>query len=154
MGLAAIPLVAGYVALFGASMPNLADQTSLVTPFSVPNIFVLLLGGGAVMLRVVSLAALGLVGVVLWRNRDWLSGAGWATLALLAGLAWLTPWYIVWVLPLAAIAGSRRLRQAALAGTAFLLLSFLPALPMSVDRFALNTTVGHVSQARQDLLSQ
>ena len=127
---------------------------SIVTPFSVPNIFVLVLGGGSAMLRVVTLAALALAGVALWRNRDWLSGAGWATLALLGALVWLTPWYIAWVLPLAAIAGSRRLRQAALAGTVFLLLSFLPALPIAVDRFALNTSVGHASQARQGLLSQ
>ncbi|HEV3128151.1 MAG TPA: glycosyltransferase 87 family protein [Solirubrobacteraceae bacterium] len=152
--LAAVPLAAGYLLLFGTAAPNLSDQSSLVTPFSIPNIFVLAFGGGTLMLRLVGLAALGVAGAALWRCRDWLSGAGWATLALLAGLAWLTPWYIVWVLPLAAIAGSRRLRQAAVAGTLFLLLSFLPAVPTGVDRFMLNTPVGHASQARQNLLSQ
>jgi alpha-1,6-mannosyltransferase len=153
--LAAIPLAVGYLLLFGTAAPNLSDQSSLVTPFSIPNIFVLFFGGGTIMLRVVGLAALGVVAFVLWRyRRDWISGAGWATLALLGGLAWLTPWYIVWVLPLAAIAGSRRLRQAAAVGTLFLLLTFLPALPSSVNRFMLNTSVGHASQARQTLLSQ
>jgi hypothetical protein len=41
------------------------------------------------------------VGYQLLRRRDWLSGAGWATLALLASLGWLMPWYVIWLLPLA-----------------------------------------------------
>ena len=152
--LASVPLAAGYLLLFGTATPNLSDQSSLVTPFSVPNMFVLAFGGGTLVLRLVGLAALAAVALILWRCRDWLSGAGWATLALLAGLAWLTPWYIVWVLPLAALASSRRLRTAAVVGTVFVLLSFLPAIPSSVDHFMLNTSVGQASQARQNLLSQ
>jgi len=50
-----------------------------------------------------------------WRGRvDWLDAAGWATLALLLSTAWLVPWYVVWLLPLAAVARDRRLRGATL----------------------------------------
>lgn len=50
-----------------------------------------------------------------WRRRlDWLAGAGWATLALLLSTAWLVPWYLVWLLPLAAVGRDERLRRATL----------------------------------------
>jgi alpha-1,6-mannosyltransferase len=50
-----------------------------------------------------------------WRGRiDWLTAAGWATLALLLSTAWLVPWYVVWLLPLAAVARDPRLRGATL----------------------------------------
>ena len=37
------------------------------------------------------------------------------------------PWYVIWVLPLAALGSSVRLRRAALALTVFLVLTFLPS---------------------------
>jgi alpha-1,6-mannosyltransferase len=50
-----------------------------------------------------------------WRGRiDWLTAAGWATFALLLSTAWLVPWYVVWLLPLAAVARNPRLRGATL----------------------------------------
>ena len=42
------------------------------------------------------------------------SDAGWSTLALIASLAWLVPWYVIWLLPLAALGTSVKLRRAAL----------------------------------------
>jgi Glycosyltransferase family 87 len=55
-----------------------------------------------------------------WRGRvDWLAAAGWSTLALLASTAWLVPWYIVWLLPLAAVGRDRRLWAATLLFSAF-----------------------------------
>ena len=38
---------------------------------------------------------------------DWLAAAGWATVAMLLAVTWLMPWYVVWLLPFAALAGSR-----------------------------------------------
>jgi len=55
-----------------------------------------------------------------WRGSDWVTNAGWATLALLLTLTFLMPWYVVWLLPLAALADTDRLRWATLAVTAFL----------------------------------
>jgi hypothetical protein len=127
--LAAAPLAAASIAAFGIALPNLSDQSSLVTAFSVPNMVGTLLGiGGAThsVLMIAELALVLVVVVLLVRRRDWLSGAGWATLALLASLAWLMPWYITWVLPFAAVGSSVRLRRAALAFTLFLILAFVP----------------------------
>jgi hypothetical protein len=46
----------------------------------------------------------------VWRGRmDWIDGAAWATLVLLVCAASLLPWYIAWLLPLAALARDRRL---------------------------------------------
>jgi alpha-1,6-mannosyltransferase len=67
--------------------------------------------------------------IALWRTArgaDWRAMAGWATLALLLSTAWLLPWYAVWLLPLAALADSRRLRVATLAFCAYAILIHLP----------------------------
>ena len=52
--------------------------------------------------------------------------AGWATLALLLSTAWLLPWYAIWLLPLAAVSGDRRLRAATLVLCAYAVLIHLP----------------------------
>ena len=44
--LAAVPMLAAYPLLFGTSIPNLSDQSSLLTDFSIPNLFGLLIGIG------------------------------------------------------------------------------------------------------------
>ena len=62
----------------------------------------------------------------LVRNRDWVAGAGWTTAALLMSLGWLWPWYVIWLLPLAAVASSARLRGVALVLTTFLLVTGAP----------------------------
>ena len=57
---------------------------------------------------------------------DWISRAGWATFALIVSLAWLMPWYAIWLTPLAALGGSTRLRRATLALTVYLVLVLCP----------------------------
>jgi hypothetical protein len=44
-----------------------------------------------------------------WRGENAIRMAGWATLAILLASAWLVPWYLLWLLPLAALAADRRL---------------------------------------------
>jgi len=44
--------------------------------------------------------------------------AGWASLALLLCSAWLVPWYLAWLLPLAALGRSRPLVAATVVLTA------------------------------------
>jgi hypothetical protein len=66
---------------------------------------------------------------LLWRTRHdrrWIENAGWATVALLLVLTWLMPWYLVWLLPLAALAGSERLRVTTIALAALLILLRAP----------------------------
>jgi Glycosyltransferase family 87 len=157
--LSAIPLAALSIAMFGFTIPNLADQSTLLTDLSVPNLVGLVLGVGGGTPGVLRAANVALVLVVLYclrRRSDWLSNAGWATLALLASLAWLVPWYILWVLPLAALGTSVRLRRAAVAFTVFLVLSFVPVTGILLIDHGLNpmgSAVGQASKALQRRLS-
>lgn len=110
---------------FGASALDVVDQLHeqqrFVAADSVPRRLSWLLGfdslPGALRLAFVLGFALAVAWLLwaTWRRRiDWLTAAGWATLALLLSTAWLVPWYVVWLLPLAALARDPRLRAATL----------------------------------------
>jgi Glycosyltransferase family 87 len=46
----------------------------------------------------------------VWRREiDWLNAAGWSTFVMLATAGSLLPWYVTWLLPLAAISTDKRL---------------------------------------------
>jgi alpha-1,6-mannosyltransferase len=45
---------------------------------------------------------------------DWITGAGWATVILLLTTGFLVPWYVAWLIPLAALSRDRRLLAAAI----------------------------------------
>ncbi len=54
----------------------------------------------------------------VWRGQlDWINGAGWATIAMLAAASSLLPWYVAWLLPFAALATDRRLLRATIVVT-------------------------------------
>ncbi|HTX11854.1 MAG TPA: glycosyltransferase family 87 protein [Solirubrobacteraceae bacterium] len=155
--LAAIPLIAMSLALFGLSLPNLSQQGTLLTPFSFPNLFgyAIGLGGGAPAL--LRLADVVLVLVVVWlvrRRGDWLSHAGWATVALIASLAWVMPWYVIWVLPLAALGSSVRLRRTVLALTVFVVITFLPSSGKLWGLAHFNPLSGSAGQSSLNLQSK
>jgi ATP/ADP translocase len=158
--LGAIPLVALSVAVFGLSLPNLQDQSTLLTAFSIPNVVGLALGVGGgtpVLLRIADVAVVVTIVVLLRRRGDWVSKAGWATLALIASLAWLMPWYLIWLAPLAALGASPALRRAMLALTAFLVLTFIPATGIYLSDHGLDpmaTSAGHASSVLQHKLSR
>jgi hypothetical protein len=61
-----------------------------------------------------------------WRGADPIRMAAWATLALLVASAWLVPWYVLWLLPLVALAFDRRLVVATLALCAWMLVIAVP----------------------------
>jgi hypothetical protein len=61
-----------------------------------------------------------------WRGGDWIRAAAWAALALLLATSWLLPWYLIWVLPLAAISRDRNLQLLTLALTAYQLGARIP----------------------------
>ena len=61
-----------------------------------------------------------------WRGADPILMAGWATLAILLASAWLVPWYLLWLLPQAALAGERRLLWASVIFTGWTLAIAIP----------------------------
>jgi hypothetical protein len=67
----------------------------------------------------------------VWRGRmDWIDGSAWAMLTLLVASSSLLPWYVAWLLPLAALGQNRRLVPIAVVFTgvvqAIQLLGYIP----------------------------
>jgi len=87
--------------------------------------------GAALVLGGLFFAAVGWLLVRVWRGQlDWIAGAGWAAVALLVTAASLLPWYMAWLLPLAALGRDRRLWQASIVLTVvigcFEFLAYIP----------------------------
>lgn len=69
-----------------------------------------LVGPADTALTVVFLVALAWLLRAVWDGRlDWIAGAGWATAVLLLTTGFLVPWYVGWLIPLAALGRDRRL---------------------------------------------
>jgi hypothetical protein len=107
--------------------------------------------------QVLLAAILAYLLVRTWRGANWIEMAGWAVLALVLSLSWVVPWYVMWLLPLAAVGASRRLRVAALALTLLLLVTSLPAtaqlLADGIGWYPNHTKLGrkHVKEIRHYL---
>jgi hypothetical protein len=140
-GLAAVALVG--VLGFGAHalgfLGAIGEQQQLIATHSIPAETARLLGlsgtpgwwrhlyvGGFVAVLAYALWRTGAARLKGGVGTDWRVAAGWATLALLVSTAWLLPWYAVWVLPLAAVSGDRRLCAATLLLCAYAVLIHLP----------------------------
>jgi hypothetical protein len=129
--------LASYVA-FGAHLPDLGTQSGLVTDVGLPNLlgYGLGLGGETVALRAVLTVVL-LVGVGLaaqWASRrsgDWIAPAGVAVFVLLVTLSWQAPWYVLWILPFAALTRRGHLRVATLVFGVYLIVAFVPAIDIA-----------------------
>jgi len=104
---------------------------------SIPGFIGARLGFGSIGQPAALLLAAGFAGVVcwlvwrVWRGElDWIAAAGWAAVALLVTAASLLPWYIAWLMPLAALGRDRRLWQVSLVLTmvigCFQLLAYIP----------------------------
>ena len=126
-GMAAAGLLLAAVSLitFGLHIPDLNTQSRLVTNIGLPNLLGLALGSGGetstlhLVLSVVLVGSIALCSVQAYRWRDSLTAAGWANVALLVTLSW--------VLPLAALSSSRRLRVTALGLGVYLIIAWAPA---------------------------
>jgi hypothetical protein len=140
-GAAVAAAAAAVVALvaFGTDSANLLltlqDQQRTVAMFSVPSQVSRLVGIEEVTtaVRIVCFAALvagaGTALVLCARRRlDWVTAAGWAAFAGLVTSAWLLPWYVTALLPLAAIGTSTALRLATLALTVYVVATRVPFL--------------------------
>ncbi len=78
-----------------------------------------------------------------------ITASGWASVALLVTLSWVLPWYVLWVLPLAALSSSRRLRTAALVIGVYLIVAWAPASGLLWDAIGFHpekTTLGRLHQ--------
>ncbi len=132
LALLAVVAVVGFGAHAFGFLGALGEQQQLVATHSIPAETARLVGlvGVPGWWRHAFLGVLAAVlALTLWRTArgaDWRAMAGWATLALLLSTAWLLPWYAIWMLPLAALADSRRLRAATLAFCAYAILIHLP----------------------------
>ncbi len=126
--------------------PRPEHPGELVTSESVPNLIGLAAGAGGetaglrtALSGVLILLVLGCCWVALGSGKRWsapgeaggagraIAASGWASVALLVTLSWVLPWYVLWVLPLAALAGSRRLRTTALVLGVYLIVAWSPA---------------------------
>jgi hypothetical protein len=94
-----------------------------VSRWSVPATSARISGIDVDAIRTVFVVAylLALAALLVWvaRGADWLRGAGWAIFGLLVATAWMVPWYVVWLAPLAAVARDRALLVATVALTLF-----------------------------------
>jgi hypothetical protein len=134
-GLAAAALIAlATLASFGgeaAEALGLAGGNQAKTSYwSVPSTVARLTGIGVDPVRFAFLAAFAalVVWLLVWtaRGGDWVRAAGWAVLGLLVATAWLVPWYVIWVLPFAAIARDPWLAAATLGLSIFQLPNGVP----------------------------
>jgi hypothetical protein len=148
-GLAAAGAVvaAGTLALYGTAPANIVHVLAFEQKFnwivvSVPGFVGSLFGLGPLtphakhlLFGVFAASAVALV-VYSRSGRSWLEAAGAATVVLLATTAWLLPWYIVWVLPLAAVMRPRAVPVAVVALTLLL-------LAMQIDHYVLTRHSHH-----------
>jgi hypothetical protein len=132
MALSGVVLGVCSVAAFGPHFPDLATQGRLVTMVSMPNLLGLALGQGGetnalrVLLSGVLVLAVVACSWLAWRRREALTAAGWASVALLVTLSWVLPWYVLWILPLAALSSSHRLRTTVLLLGVYFIVAWAP----------------------------
>jgi alpha-1,6-mannosyltransferase len=130
---AVVFVVVGWVAFgwhwlhaFGLAGENQGRTSHL----SIPVTFARLTGIDESAVRVAALVLFGVAVVWLlvktWQGFDWIRAAAWAGFGLLLATSWLLPWYLVWPLPLAAVARDRRLAVLLLALTAYQLGARIP----------------------------
>ena len=165
LGMVAAGILVGAASLlaFGLHIPDLSTQSKLVTSESVPNLIGLAVGAGGETETLHKLLTVALVGSVLaccwsaWRSGRSAGGAaartitasGWASVALLVTLSWVLPWYVLWVLPLAALSSSRRLRVVSLVLGAYLIVAWAPASSKLWDAIGFHpekTSLGRLHQ--------
>src|SRR3954465_7067835 len=112
--LAAIVIGGITVLAFGTHVSSLLHvlqrDARLETPNDIPGVINDVLGLGlanrtlgriGMLVLIVTVAALL---VRVYRGGDWLENAGWATCAVIVTTTWFLPWYLIWFLPLAALA--------------------------------------------------
>jgi Glycosyltransferase family 87 len=68
------------------------------------------IGPVGIVLDGLFVAAVARLAIRVWRGGlDWITAAGWATVWMLVTAGFLLPWYVAWLIPLAALSRDRRL---------------------------------------------
>jgi alpha-1,6-mannosyltransferase len=138
-------LLAAWLAFHG-HLPDDATQAKLVAGLSLPNLLGLAAGRGgldAQLREQLEIAlALGTIALTVWtwRTRRWPPAVAWAMTLLLVTLGWAMPWYVLWVLPFAALAKRGSSRAAAIALSVFLLAIWAPATAPLLHRLGVHPT--------------
>jgi alpha-1,6-mannosyltransferase len=140
-GVALAVLAVFTVAMFGAGPLHLPATIATVQGKgnwqSIPGFIGTRLGLGTVShSTALILGALFVIAVAwltwrVWRGQlDWIAGAGWASIALLLSAGSLLPWYVAWLMPLAALGRDGRLWRASILLTCvigcFQVLAYIP----------------------------
>jgi alpha-1,6-mannosyltransferase len=123
-GLAAIVAIALSVSMFGPGSAHLLVTLAQVQAqggvHSLPGLLLAPIGSNVLAAVVHALLDVLLLAVVVslarkvWAGKlDWITAAGWATVAMLCTAGLLAPWYVGWLVPLAALSRDRRLLVAA-----------------------------------------
>jgi hypothetical protein len=136
--IAAAAVVAVTLIFFGTHVSSLLHvlqrDARLETPNDIPGVVNDVLGLGISTHRLGQIGMAVLIPAILlllvrtWRGGDWLENAGWATVAVLVTTTWFLPWYLIWFLPLAALAVRPYQRITALALTALAIGLQLPLI--------------------------
>jgi Glycosyltransferase family 87 len=132
---AGVLLVALGLAGFGTgvldSLGLLSQNQGRSSKLSFPYVVASVVGNRSFVRALFGLAFACVAGWTLWRvwrGADPIRMAGWATLAILVASAWLVPWYLLWLLPLAALTLDRRLQIATVALSGWVLAIAVPGV--------------------------
>jgi Glycosyltransferase family 87 len=111
----------------GLLSSNQGRSSRLSLPYKVSE----LVGNRDLVRLLFGVAFAGVAGWTLWRTlrgADAIRMAGWATFAILLASAWLVPWYLLWLLPLAALAADRWLTVATVVLSGWVLAIGVPGI--------------------------
>jgi hypothetical protein len=158
LALGAVGVAALVLLTFGGHLANDAQQDKLVVALSPANLFGLALGHGGLdpglrhaLTVVLALGSLALAAWT-WRTRNWATGAAGAMALLLLTLGWVVPWYVLWILPFAALAPRPAPRAVAVAATVYLLLIWAPASAGALHQFNVYPTATPTGRANNHFL--
>ena len=126
------------LAAFGSSVTEALSVAGgnhgQISRYSVPSILSRGTGIDVDAVRAVAVAVFGLA--VAWllvavaRGFDWVRAAGWASFGVLVASAYIVPWYLIWLLPVAAISRDRALIGATILMTVFQAVNGIPGISL------------------------
>ncbi|MGI8633262.1 MAG: polyprenol phosphomannose-dependent alpha 1,6 mannosyltransferase MptB [Solirubrobacterales bacterium] len=130
VGVVALVSLAAFGTDVLSSFALVGENQALTSRYSVPAQLSRIAGVDLGVMRGLATALFAPVvaGLAWWTSQgaDWVRAAGWAGFALLLATGWLLPWYVIWILPFAALGRDRPLAALTLALCAFQLINRIP----------------------------